>query len=103
MIPINWAKCIRKKLEKHQGNSGNTPTGFRLFLQYSIFCIFISIYQVHPHHPEPHGGVALPGTLNPAAWRHGLYLSIFNILHFYINIQEPPTAAPSPAFVPGVL
>jgi len=62
----------------HQGNSGNIPTGFRLSLQYSIFCIFISIYQVHPHHPEPHGGVALPGTLNPAYWRHGLYLSISN-------------------------
>ncbi len=34
---------------------------------------------------EPHGGVALPGTLNPAYWRHGLYLSI-SIFYIFISI-----------------
>ena len=28
LILINWAKCIRKELEKHQGNPGYIPTGF---------------------------------------------------------------------------
>jgi len=87
-----------KNFKKHQGNSGNTPMDFvfSFNIQYSAFLYQYtrSIPTIQSHTAawgiglEPHGGVALPGTLNPAYWRHGLYLSIFNILHFYINIQE---------------